>query len=193
MDDLIRKMADMNSDKELAEIKIRYGLELLKNEIYKLVILLIFFMCIGKFPEYLFSLALLLPVRIYSGGLHMTSNISCFVFSFCFTILSICILPQIKTTASLDAVIYIAAFILIAVLSPFSSPKKPITTKSRYIFFKGMSCLMCAISIIILWLIYHLGYIDLAHVGMWTIFLQSLQLLPAHLLKKWRKGNVQEI
>lgn len=190
MDDLIRKMADMNSDKELAEIKIRYGLELLKNEIYKLVILLIFFLCIGKLPEYLFSLAILLPVRIYSGGLHMRSNICCFVFSFCFTSLSVCIFPLIKTTASFDAVIYITAFILIAVLSPFSSPKKPITTKSRYIFFKGMSCLMCAISIVIFLILYHHGNINFAHVGMWTIFLQSLQLLPAHILKKWRNGNV---
>lgn len=190
MDDLIRKMAEMNSDKEFAEIKIRYGLELLKNEIYKLVILLIFFLCIGMLPEYLFSLAILLPVRIYSGGLHMTGNISCFLFSFGFTVMSVCILPQIKTTASFDAVIYTIAFLLIAVLSPFSSPKKPITTQSRYIFFKGMSCLMCAISIIILLVLYLHGNTNFAHVGMWTIFLQSFQLLPAHILKKWRKENV---
>lgn len=190
MDDLIRKMAEMNSDKEFAEVKIRYGLELLKNEIYKLIILLIFFLCIGRFPEYLFSLAILFPVRIYSGGLHMTGNISCFIFSFCFTVLSVCIFPQIKTTASFDAAIYTVSFLLIAVLAPFSSPKKPITTKSRYIFFKGMSCIMCAISIVILLFLYHQGNMNFAHVGMWTIFLQSIQLLPAHILKKRREYNV---
>lgn len=190
MEAFIRKMVDMNSDKELAEVKIRYGLELLKNEVYKLIILLIFFIGIGKLPAYLLSLVILLPVRIYSGGLHMQSNISCFIFSFCFAISSVCILPQIKTTSSIDAVICIVSFILIAVLSPFSSPKKPITTRQRYIFFKIMSCLMCMIMLVVITVIYSHGKLYPAHVGMWTIFLQSFQLLPAHILKKRRKEHV---
>lgn len=190
MEALIRKMVDMNSDKEFAEVKIRYGLELLKNEVYKLIILLISFILLGKLPAYLLSLAILLPIRIYSGGLHMQNNISCFIFSFCFAISSLCILPQIKTTSSIDAVICIVSFILIAILSPFSSPKKPITTRQRYIFFKIMSCLMCVIALVIVTIMHSHGKLYPAHVGMWTICLQAFQLLPAHILKKWRKEYV---
>ena len=185
-------MVEINKDKDLAEVKIRYGLALLKNEIYKMLIMFVFYLCIGKLPEYLFSLVILLPIRIYSGGLHMKSNLGCFAFSFIFTMLAICILPAIQMSFYSNLCLSICSFVIIAVCSPFSSPKKPITTVQRYRFFKLMSCIFSAIESIIVMIMYSFGNLHIAQVGIWIIFLQALQLLLAQIFKKWRKTDVQE-
>jgi len=190
METFINKMVENRKDDNLAEIKIRYGLAVLRNEIYKMIIMFIFYLCIGKLVEYIFSLMILLPIRIYSGGLHMKSNLGCFIFSFIFTLLAICVLPIIPMNFSLNLYLCVCSFAILAICSPFSSPKKPITTQKRYIFFKLMSCILSAGEIIILMLMYSFGNLHIAQVGIWIIFLQALQLLMAQIFRKWRKADV---
>jgi len=66
---------DSGIDDEISIIKIRYALEIIKNEAIKLSLLLMVFIAFGNVIEYLFTLAILLPLRAFSGGFHMKTNI----------------------------------------------------------------------------------------------------------------------
>lgn len=61
-------------------IKIEYGLQIVKSEGIKLLILAFFYILTGKLKNFLFCGSILIPARIFSGGLHMKSNLTCFLF-----------------------------------------------------------------------------------------------------------------
>ena len=105
------------TDEELFEIKRKYGLEVFKNEFIKLVILTALFLALDQLVPFLFAVAVLLPVRIFSGGLHMSGNISCFIFSLCFFMVSIELFPMLDLNMVSVTVFVVCSFVCISLLS----------------------------------------------------------------------------
>lgn len=184
MDRFLNAMIDTKKDVYLADVKIKFGYDLVKNEFMKFVIFTLFFLVTGKLSLYLFALALFIPIRIFSGGMHMKSNRACGLVSFVFLILAIYILPLIPATFNVSILIMSLSFMTLALLSPFSSPKKPIASKEKYYRFKIISIVFSIAAYIIIIGCFYYGAYIYASTGMWILSLQALQLAAAHILKR---------
>lgn len=167
-------------------IKIEYGLQIVKSEGIKLLILAFFYILTGKLKIFLFCVSILIPVRIFSGGLHMKSHLTCFLFSFCFFALPIFLLPKISLSAQGYRWILIVSIILIIICAPVVSPQKAVSS-GRKIKYKLISALAVTIIGSFIYRFYLLNY---QHSGIWTIALQSIQLIFALLLKKINKKEM---
>lgn len=178
-------------DDEIKLLKIKYGLEIIKNESIKMAILLVLFLCLGLFSEFVFATLILLPVRLFSGGLHMNSNTSCFGFTLLFYVLGVIILPMINIDMILSLLLLTISSTIIICLSPIASQKRPISTMKRYSFLKKASIAMVVIEYVVLLLLLLILPYNYFNIGVWIFCLQSLQLAASKLIiiRKERKSG----
>lgn len=177
------------TDKELFEIKRKYGLEVFKNEFIKLVILTALFLALDQLVPFLFAVAVLLPVRIFSGGLHMSGNISCFIFSLCFFMVSIELFPMLDLNMVSVTVFVVCSFVCISLLSPTDNPKKPILSERIRKQFKIKAIILTLLMIALIYFCCFNGYMSLCSVAVGVLTMQAAQLLTANLISK--KGGIE--
>ncbi len=178
------RSVEENYSDELTLIKVRYALEVLKNESVKFIILGIIFYLAGYLGVYLFSFAFLIPNRIFSGGLHMKTGIRCFFFSLCFFAALIFLTPLISVDDRVLMVMTAVAWLLIIIFSPVASSQKPIVTVTKYYYCKMLSGIITALSLIFLLLMADRGYDTLFRYGCWVIDMQCVQLTAAYVMMK---------
>ena len=172
-------------------LKMKYGLEILKNELIKFSILFVVFAAGGFLYEFVFALLILLPMRFFSGGLHMTSNIHCFLLTLSFFMLGIVILPLIKLELGLAIAILSLSSILIIAIGPIASQKRPISTKERYAFLKRNSILAIVIECIALvFVLLFLPY-NYFIIGVWIFCLQAFQLVISKIILHRKERGLQ--
>lgn len=178
------RSVEENYSDELTLIKVRYALEVLKNESVKFIILGIIFYLAGFLEVYLFSFAFLIPNRIFSGGLHMKTGIRCFFFSLCFFAVLIFLTPLISVDDRVLMVMTAVAWLLIIIFSPVASSQKPVVTVTKYYYCKMLSGIITALSLIFLLLMADRGYDKLFRYGCWVIDMQCVQLTAAYVMMK---------
>jgi accessory gene regulator B len=168
-------------------IKIRYGIEIVKNEFTKFVILCFISLIFGYFIEFAFSFSVLLLVRTFSGGMHMKSNIGCFIYTLCFLILVIVILPRISLSNIVAFSILSISSIVISFLAPTPNSNRPISTKHRYQSLKTRSIILVALTYAVLTVLYYYNVVSLFNIGLWVVCLQALQMLIASINNKGKE------
>ena len=183
------RSVEENYSDELTLIKVRYALEVLRNESVKFIILGIIFYLAGYLEAYLFSFVFLIPNRIFSGGLHMKTGIQCFFFSLCFFAVLIFLTPMISMDDRVLVVVTAVAWLLIIIFSPVVSSQKPIVTVTKYYYCKMLSGIITALSLIFLLLMSDRGYDTLFRYGCWVIDMQCIQLTVAYVMMKAGKGQ----
>lgn len=183
------RSVEENYSDELTLIKVRYALEVLRNESVKFIILGIIFYLAGYLEAYLFSFVFLIPNRIFSGGLHMKTGIQCFFFSLCFFAVLIFLTPMISMDDRTLVVVTAVAWLLIIIFSPVASSQKPIVTVTKYYYCKMLSGIITALSLIFLLLMSDRGYDTLFRYGCWVIDMQCIQLTVAYVMMKVGKGQ----
>lgn len=153
-----------------------YALQVLLNEGLKIIILAVFFLIIGKFKIFAFSLLLLSSLRIFAGGYHSNSFLGCFTFSFIFFALAISgSIYLANFIIKYQLVMIVFALVVIAKQSPIPSKYRPIKQKKRYYTLKILAIFTALIWYVILLLFKY--NIELFSAGILTIFLESVQLL----------------
>jgi accessory gene regulator B len=173
--------------------KLRYGLEVAKNEAIKIIILFILFAFLDHQTEFIFAVVLLLPVRSFSGGMHMQSSISCFFYSLFFFVLAVEILPQLPTPVSMQFVILGIAVFSIALVSPVASYKRPIKTKERIIASKKGVAVFLGVDTVVLLLLWRSEADIFFVIGVWVVTLQAIQLIATWVYRKLKgERNVRE-
>lgn len=177
------------TEEELFEIKRKYGLEVLKNESIKLIILTGLFLALDQLVPFLFAVAVLLPVRIFSGGLHMGGNISCFAFSLCFFIVSVELFPMFGLNLISATAFIVCSFICICMFSPTDNPKKPILSDRIRKQFKIKAIILTLVVIAVIYFFYLKGYMTLCSTAVGVLTMQAAQLLTANLIPK--KGGIK--
>lgn len=180
-------LADAGFDDRVKIIKVRYALEVIKNEVIKLGLLIIVFSLLHSFWEFLFALAILSPLRVLSGGMHMKTNVGCFFYSLGFYILSVKLLPLLYVPESAFFVMLIFASLSIAILSPVPSHKRPIKTSARRTALKRWTLIFLGIDIVILFSLWYKAWQVLFIIGVWLVALQATQLIVTYIFRK-RKG-----
>lgn len=169
------KKSDAFDDKQL--LYINYGYSVIKNELSKFILLLIFYILIGHQLEYLFYLLILTPVRIFSGGLHLKSNFLCFIASFIFSFVNIYLLPLIILPDPVYWVMMISSIIISIVIAPVKNPNRPIKTRVRYINLKKKVAIFMILGSILLLILSINGSQIFYVIGVWALFMNSLQIL----------------
>ena len=128
------------------------------------------------------------PVRIFSGGLHMKSNRLCLIISFLLSITNICILPIIALPNLVFGGMLIFSIIITIIVSPLINQKRPIKTKLRYLNLKKKASIFVILSSILLFLLSINEFQNYFTIGVWALFINSVQLLFIH-ISNIRKGE----
>jgi Membrane protein putatively involved in post-translational modification of the autoinducing quorum-sensing peptide len=174
----------------LSLIKIHYALEIIKNEAIKIIILCVLFLFLDRLTEYIISLAFLLPMRTFSGGMHMKSNISCFLYSLVFFLLAIIVLPLLTAPTPILISGIIVSALAIAMLSPIASYKRPIKTESRKKSLKKWTQIFLSIDMVVLIIFWRFNLYEYFVIGTLVIILQALQLFITWANRKRKEGKI---
>jgi accessory gene regulator B len=174
-DKFAEKVIENNNMNELDSLKIRYAIASLKSELTKTILFIIIFYLLGSLNAFLFTMLLIVPVRVFTGGLHFKTDIGCFLSSLSFFLLSVLILPQVPLSAITYQVILLISAVCIWLCPLAPSSKRPIKKADRYLFNKYLSVLYSVGYVIIFLFVLYDQY--LIRCGIWAFCLQALQLL----------------
>ncbi len=157
--------------------KINYALQVVLGDTFKIVILISLFLMIGRINYLLFSMVILFTIRIFLGGYHCSTIMSClFASAIIFLITSLVgpMLPKLNILFYYLAAIF--SVLIVIFNAPFPNKYRPIKSKKRKQILKFLSTFFT-----ISWLIILLFYVkDTAYLncGFLTIILEILQIIP---------------
>lgn len=163
------------------EIKIiKYVCLCFISETSKFFLLLLFFYFQNHIKEYLVSLLILLPLRWYSGGLHLKHYLSCLCASLIFFVMAICIFPKISMPAYLYDYLYFTSLLVHTLIAPVSSTQRIALLSNTRIKVK-----LYSISFLIFYgiIIYILDNSTISIIILGTIVIHTFQLLFAYAIK----------
>lgn len=149
---------NLNLDKDNEEV-IAFSLDLLIIYLTNLSLTLIIAWLIGIFKESLAVLAVILILKLFSGGAHCSSAFNCTIFGILLTLLLGKLSKLLSLYTNLNCLIISSAFsillsfILITKFAPVDSPAKPITStihKRRLRFFSILIIFLISIIQIVL-------------------------------------------
>lgn len=103
----------------------RYFYTCLLYELSKFFILGLFFHHLGLFPEYLFSILFICPIRILSGGLHFRSYWGCLLFSFLYFSTSIILLRNYQPSRPVILLTLLLFILINLLIGPITSDQRP--------------------------------------------------------------------
>lgn len=123
-----------------------YGLDLMISGIINVAVVLITGALIGKFLLAIVFMAILIPLRMFTGGYHADTHIGCNVVCIVTFILSILLLGLIQkhTLETVTWGLLCVCIIIIAKFSPIENPNKKVTSEQK-IRYKHISVSMCSV------------------------------------------------
>ena len=160
--------------------KMNFTISVFKCEGSKLIILGIVFAVLGLFREYAILMLTLVPVRMFSGGIHFDHYYSCFLFTTLFSFLPI-LLTGITLPHSVQVVVMAASIGITYLVGPVTSKKRPPIPYKRYWVFRLFST-----GVVLFWFFVFAfaGAFPYRNLCFWVIALQTIQLICAKIARK---------
>lgn len=183
-------MAASHPDDSLAEVKIRYAWEVIKSESVKCMIMLVIFMLLHEVELYILGLLFLLPLRAVSGGLHFRHESACLVFSLMTMVLGLIVFPEYIPCGTWIYSVVVATAVVIMIISPVVSPKKPIKTIDKWKRMKFLSISLAMIESVIIIVLIRVGN-SYGYPMFWIMTIQGLQLVPGAMLYGFGKNTIK--
>lgn len=120
-------------DDERAEV-IKYGLELLIGEVPKTFVFLVIAWILGILKYSIISLIIILPYRVFSGGVHLKTHIGCMIGTTVFYcgnayISKLISFPNIASQLIISILVLIFAIAMITLYAPADTENVPILRK----------------------------------------------------------------
>ena len=191
METIIRRLAAFYPDDPLAEVKIRYGWEIIKSEAVKCMIMLVVFMLLDKVGLYVAGLLFLLPLRAVSGGLHFKHESSCLIFSLLSMVLGLIVFPKYIPCGEWIYAAAVAVIVMMSIISPVASPNKPIVSIRKWKRMKLMTVLISVIELVVIAVLINNGS-SYGYPLFWIVAIQGLQLIPGAMIYGFGKGAIKE-
>lgn len=165
--------------------KLSYTFYVFVYEISKFLILGIAFSLLGLWHEYVISLLALMPVRVFSGGIHFNHYYSCFLFTASFFVVAVLMNAVSLPYPAQPAVMLLCAGVTYFI-GPVTSKKRPPIQFGRYQAFRLVST-----GLLLLWFLWFVFVrkFPYQNICFWILFLQTIQLICAKLA---RKGDIYE-
>ena len=162
-----------NNTKDRA--RIQYGLSILLSEGFKIVFLILFFNVIHVQKYFYFSLLILLPIRVFAGGIHVKGTLNCLLLTILMFVCTSVLAPLMPRLPSVYYLLMgIASFVIVLVRAPICSVRRPIKDNKKKLQYKFTAALFVASWTIILMFLEITPYVNC---GFSTILIQNIQLL----------------
>ena len=179
---IVEKMMSIcynGNDRNELEI-IEYGLQLIVECVFKLFILAVLALCIGKFKEYVEFLIIFCPIHSNAGGIHCKTNFGCTFIMF-LTFVGGTLLNSIQLSSWLCAVLFVICMTVCMKWAPSSTKDNPIIDmkvrkRKRYLCISML--VFWYIELVVSFLNVHYGYIIVTYISIAiTILLQERRRL----------------
>jgi len=187
----IRRLAAFYPEDPLAEVKIQYAWDIVRSESLKCIIILIVFMILNKIDLCIAGLLFLLPLRAVSGGLHFEREISCLIFSLLTMVLGLIVFPEYIPCGSWIYLAATAVIVMMGIISPVTSPNKPIVSIRKWKRMKLMTILISVMEIVVIAVLINKGS-SYGYPLFWIFVIQGLQLIPGAMMFSFGKGAIKE-
>lgn len=149
-------------------------LDIIVNELSKILIMLLLFCFIGKPLNYIVCLLALAMIRNFSGGFHIKSFIGCLLFTNVFFLTCLYIPDFIIIDYKIFIILYVFSITVMGLISP--KPSKQRGTYSSYQKLKFKLKSMITTTVFFFILLFKMNNPYLINI-VWVIVLQSFQLL----------------
>ncbi len=162
------------------EIKIiRYAILCIVSEFSKLLILFAIF-CIGNhILEFLISLLVLLPLRWFSGGLHLKTYRGCLITTVIFFFITVYIFPRLLPKSFLLNLFVLISTSINFLIAPIPSSKRVGLFKHSLRKYKIYSLVYLIFYNIVIYFLHH----KISFIIVGTIIAHTIQLLIAYSIK----------
>lgn len=158
---------------KIEKTKLKYSIEVLFNDISKILILLVMFFILGKTREFIYSVIALLTLRPFTGGFHFKSYMGCLLFTGAFFASSITLNENINTN-SFILILFVFSSITILMIAPIISKNRPSYSYKKQLYFKFIGLSIVTIHFVTYILINKNPYL---RSSIWVFTLQSIELL----------------
>lgn len=160
--------------------KLNYFFSCIIYEGSKIILFLLFFALTQRLKGFLYSMIILLPLRIISGGLHFKHYLSCLAFSFGYFYLVNVLLSGLMPSYSITLVVLCICIFINYYIGPITSDSRPVLSAEDIKRGKLHIVIATVYDTLLTALFYET---ELAPIGFWTIVLHSVQLIIAKLRK----------
>ena len=177
LDSIISKISSnykiKNNLSELDEAKLKYSLSIILYDLTKIVILIITFLLINKFSNFIYAFIPLMLLRPFTGGIHFKTYLGCLFFSILFFLGAI----YSNSTFSLDythlTIILLFSSVLTIALAPLPSKNRPVYSNRELFKFKIITGI-----ILLLHILFFIFYPNNPYIiqYIWVLLFHSIQL-----------------
>ena len=155
--------------------KIKYGLEGLYITITKLIFIIIVSIILGIWKETLLLILIFNGIRLTAFGVHAKRSIDCLISSTLFFILFPIICIKLTIPLIVKIILFIPLTVLIGILAPADTEKRPIINKKKRKIYKILSII---ISIIYMTIAIVIKDNTLSDCFIFAIVIQIIIMLP---------------
>ena len=111
-----------------------YGFQIIIGGINKFILLIISGLLLNILPQLLLTTLSFVPLRLFSGGLHLNNYTKCLYFSLLTFIVFGLLAKYIILNQFITMLIFIFVFILILIYAPVEHPNRPLKEKEKIRF-----------------------------------------------------------
>lgn len=159
-----------------SELRImKYGMSTVLSEVVKTIFFISFFSILGFSKGIFICILILLTLRTLTGGIHLNTFWSCFLFSFSMLLLPIVFFPNfISLNHIAQGVLLSISILLIIIFAPVPSIKRPTKMKTKLRIYKVLSIVSVSIWSYVLY--YGKLFFGFEDIGIWFILILTIQL-----------------
>ncbi|WP_352420139.1 accessory gene regulator B family protein [Proteiniborus sp.] len=161
---------------EYDSIKLKYILEVILNELSKIIVLFLIFSFLNEQRSFIYCLISLIPLRAYTGGIHYKTYMGCLIFSGIFFLISIYLSNKFSPNYFNVMIQLVFSLLVIVLLAPITSKTRPKYSNKKILKFKFFSILIVLFHFIMYFATKNNPYFAKS---IWVITLQCIQLLIA--------------
>lgn len=186
MDLLMNRIAQLHDFTDYELKLIRFYITGILYDIGKMLMIGIFFLYIGKFTEFLFTLVPLLFLRKMTGGYHLKTYWTCFLASFLYFILAAIVLPVIPLRLTwMQLTLLVCAWVMYYI-GPISSNREINLDDEQLHKVHIQSFQIVLVISVLLFLFPDTKYLI---ASFWTVVLHSIQLIITKVKKRGEKNE----
>lgn len=174
---------------ELEIARIRYVIISFISETSKLAVLFTAFSLMNRQKELLAAILVLLSIRNFTGGIHLSHYLSCLLFTFSFLLGAVELAELCFPPLWIQILCLAAGILIVGVIGPVSSDRRPAPSKKKGNIFRIIACMVLLVYILLL---LNVRYLPFRNLIFWVSILQILQLAAAKLIKE-RKQHHEKI
>lgn len=156
--------------------RIQYAIAVLFSEGFKVLVLFSILKILHHENFFFLSLAIVMTVRTFSGGLHMTNTLTCLFLTIPIFLFTCFLAPSLlELHREFYAAVSILSVVIVFLRAPRPNPEKHIDTIEKRMQFKKISMFFTIFWCTIGFLLKDSAYINCVF---FTLLIQNLQLLP---------------